>query len=235
MNELDNIRNWLNSTRDFDAGFALYVAYINHAGQRDVLARTRNQQRLFEALRDRYFTLKDKAAPAQEKQPPPAAADQPATPAELNLLDNEWHDLKNELEVLHTKMVTIGDKPLLSESDKKQRAEFCEMMLPIEARLAELATAYTFLKQYGSLPVQFSVAKKKPVKPLPETLSDANRILLLKNSINPNISKLKKKIAQGKAALPTLSGKQFDKQQTQLATWEQQLIDLEQQKQTLSA
>lgn len=260
MTEKEELRAWLNSDRDFDRGLMLHIAYFNDTATRALLQRTRDAQRLFKMLLQRFKELPDDvtitnqpAAPevtkevkAPVKPNMPAPTGKTAAVAEgLKVhapkqtlwpeLLQQWESLKLEQENWHAKLRVYHDKPTMTEADQKQCAELSRLLIEKDHELKELANAMQHFKLYGKLPEEYSLVKpQKPVK-VPVNLTEAEKVLYLKNSVNPNISKLRKKIREAEAAVNQLTGKQREKKLADIAGWVDKLTSLEAEKKQLEA
>ena len=238
--EIEEIRDWLNGQRDINAGLMIYRAYIGNDANAAFIERQQDSGRLFEALRKRFFVLKDGETPTEQSEPvkEKPKVSQPIielatkTAAKVPVdLDNAWRTAKTEQEALHLQLRTIGEgKNSVTEAQRIKRAELAAKIVDKEKELAELGGAYEYFKEYGTLPESFSIAPK----PAPAPLNDVDTILRLKNIINPTISKLRKSIADGEKEFNTLSSKAKDKKATKIDAWRKKLADLEAEKKQLT-
>lgn len=257
MNELDEICAWLNGERDFDRGMMLYIAYINEPVMRSHLNNSRNAEKLFEIMRKRFSSLKERVIrPSLEGAAKPLSkaggggnvvkeAKQPtktelpagnATDDILEPLKEQWGQLKLEMQTWHTELFLIAEQnPTLNESHRKQRAGLAEKILANESQLQKLSLAFDHARLYGKLPDGFVAEgnKRQLSNLISAQMTDTEKVLLLKNSVNPNISKLKNKIAAKRGELSALIGKDLDKASVKIAAWEIQLAQLESQKNEL--
>jgi hypothetical protein len=238
--EIEEIRDWLNSQRDINAGLMIYRAYIGNDANAAFIERQQDSGRLFEALRKRFFVLKDGEMPTEQSEPTTARLDVthlvPEEKRKFSVLvpvdlDNAWRTAKTEQEALHLQLRTIGEgKTSVTEAQRIKRAELAAKIVEKEKELAELGGAYEYFKEYGQLPESFSIAPKAVAAPL----SDVDTVLRLKNIINPTISKLRKSIADGEKEFNTLSSKAKDKKATKIDAWKKKLADLEAKKKRLT-
>lgn len=227
MTEREEIAAWINSDRDYDKGLILVIAY--HQERRNEFEKLRSAARLFNFLRDRYYELREQepAAAGEEKKAVPA---EPTTehvvPKELL---TEWGIIKTEQERLHAEMCIIGTGRLdLTDAEKKQRSELARMIIERERNIEALASAINYYKLNGKLPEGYTVVeKRKKAVNKYKSLSDSDKILKLKNSILPGISKLKRKIEDTKPLIATATGKELDKLNGKLNKWESQLKELD--------
>jgi len=249
--EIDDIMDWLNGTRDFDAGLMLHLAYLNDRDEYDWIKRQQNKGKLYEALRGRFMQLKAVSKGADREVSKNGSSDfderflkgytekviVQLSDTLMEELKRGWMILKTEQESWHTEMRLIGANSMeLNESERKQRATLADLILRHEKQLYELGAAMNELREKGSLPKGFELYKRvKPVKrkKKPVPLNDSEKILKLKNSILPGISKLKKKIEQKKATLAAMSKQEREKANDKLTDWENQLLELEQEKSAL--
>lgn len=236
---LDELKEWLNGDRDFDRGLMLCIAHLPDKSTIELLKRQRNQGKLFTLLKEEFYRLKEDRDSKVKK--PLKIEFVPETGAKAPLpeeLKEQWRFVKTEQERLHTEMCMIGEgEEILSETQRKQRAELAEMILAREERLQEIGAAMNYYREHGVMPARFSlnpVSKKAKKKKAAVKLNDAEKILRLKNSLNPNISKLKKKIADAKPSIAQLSGKELAKANAKITEWEEQLRDLEIEKENLT-
>ena len=230
MTEREEIAAWINSDRDYDKGLILVIAY--HQDRRNEFEKLRSAARLFNFLRDRYYELREQEpAPAVEEQGPEQVVSvEPATehivPKELLA---EWAVIKTEQERLHTEMCLIGDGRMeLTDNERKQRSELARMIIKRENDIEALASALNYYKLNGKLPEGYTVVeKRKKAVNKYKSLSDSDKILKLKNSILPGISKLKRKIEDTKPLIAAATGKELDKLNGKLNKWESQLKELD--------
>ena len=253
--ELTDLRDWLNSnTRDFDAGLQLYIAYFEDTEMRKFITAHRNAGMLYDAIRNRAIELRDAIAEQGKVTAAPknvnrtinihVDAGQAEAPAvnqmhekPLNLsakgkliarLESEWKQLRAEQGIWHTQMSDIGlddkGKPRehLTKSEMEKRHELALLLIEHEKEIKRIWANLEYVNVNGVLP-----GKEQPA---PAAAANENDFKRLKNSINPNISKLKKKIAEIKPVMATQSGNAWDKSNQRLTDWEQQLSVLEAEK-----
>lgn len=251
--EIDDLLNWLNGSREFDAGLMLYIAYINDPDERALLTRQRDGGRLFEALRSRFLQLKVVSKGDWVEISKNGSSDfdeqflkgyidkvtERLSGTLMEKLKQEWMILKTEQEAWHTEMRLIGEDKLdLSGREQEQRAKLAELILRHEESLYALGEAMNEVRENGKLPNGFSLSKKvavkKPAKKAAVPQTDIQKLLRLKNTVNPGISKLKRKIDEAKAAYSDADAKGKEKLAAMLSKWEQQLMDYEQEKKVLN-
>jgi hypothetical protein len=247
MSPKQEIANWLNQNpRPFNEGLMLHLAYLNDKAENTRIQRSKDNHTLYKRLRDYYYQLKE----AETKSLKPTAGkggvkavaiaktiiesavgiaqsiDQKehALPDDLKLA---WHELKTEQERWHTEMSLIGEgKYELSEDERERRAKIAKLIYDREVQLQEIGTAFNFYKEHGHLPDGFSVERKAPRPRKKKLLTGAEAKLYIKVNLAPNISKLKKKIAEVEALPEADKSKKLQK----LSKWREQLADLVQQK-----
>lgn len=237
MSELEDIKNWLNGPRDFNAGLMLHLAYFNDKPGNELLNQHRNAARLFQLLRDRFYELKE-AVPV----PVTRAVNVALAPGQTEYTVPEeylsrWGELKTEQEMWSTALRLVGDgRMTVTEPERLKRAQLAKMIVAHEERLEALGAAINHIRKFGTAPVGFvldapapKIRKAKPIS----KYTDSEIILRLKNNINPNISKLTKKIADKKLELPGLKGKDLDKANQKLTEWETNLKALYDEKERL--
>jgi len=251
-NELAELRNWLNQDkRDFAAGLQLFIAYIDDKDMRPYLVAHRNEDKLYNIIRDRVLFLKEQITvnaplpqpkiiaevktPHRVAEPVKAAVEEKQiddVPLHKNALivklDKEWKLLRAEQGILHTQMSDIGldntGKPrlALTAEEREVRKLLAEKLVSHDKRIFEIWTDLNYVEIHGVLPV----ADKKRI---PDGIKDVD-FKVLKNQILPGISKQKKKIKELKAAMVSLTGKRFESANSKLTKWEKKLEDLETQK-----
>ena len=229
MTELQDIQAWLNSPRDFDAGFMLYIAYFNDKDTRFVLERHRNAAKLFNIMRERFYELKNANARECKTNTPVIKVNGKELTGDFNLPEEyltRWGELKTEQERWHTEMCLIGEgKTSLTQSQMKQRAQLARMIIAHEDVLYQLGSAINHYREHGAVPEGFKlhqpVPRKKKAKSISK-LTETEKVLKLKNSINPNLSKLKKKIEEKKKLIAGLKGKDLERANKKLTEWEEE-------------
>jgi len=236
MSELNDLRVWLNGSRNFNEGLMLYIAYINDTAERNLIEKHRNEPKLFNALRERFYVLKDKqpSGSAVTIQVKPVAVGKEENHDVPQELLQHWGQLKTEQERLHTEMSLIGENQVeLTASQMEQRAALAKLVVEREEMLHELSSAINFCRLNGKLPDGFKLhkpVKRQPKKKSVSKMTDSEQILRLKNIINPQLSKLKKKLDDKKAELPKLKGNDLVKANKKLSEWEALEKDLLQEK-----
>lgn len=244
MTELEEITAWLNSRpRDFDRGLMLYIAYFDDANTKLILERHRSDSRLFEILRKRYYALKgpDESSSASATKPLVQKIESDRIEVKEHTLPEEmrqrWKELKTEQERWSIQISLIFERKPFGESDRKQCAQLALMVYNHQLELDKLGMAMEHYKEHGALPADFLLKKKPVVKKRAKSISklnDIEKVLKLKNSINPGLSKLKKKIADKKAELSGLEGKAHERAIAKLKEWEEEEEDLLLQKKELT-
>ena len=242
MTELHELRDWLNSDkRNFDTGLHLHRAYFNDVDMRRYLEAHRPEKKLYEIIRDRVIELKEAltapAEPIVEEMPvkskPKAkelASDgRPAQKHELiQNLEKQWKQLRAEQGVWHTQMSDIGldakgnPREAVTKQEQERRAELATLLVEHDKKVKAIWNEIDYIEINGVPPVQ-----NKKQLPVETNESDFKR---LKNSINPGISKLKKKISDKKLEMQDQRGKDWEKSNKSLSAWETQLKELEAEK-----
>lgn len=234
MTEKQEIANWLNkSPRPFNEGLMLHLAYLQDKTGNRLIERTRDEAKLYQLLRARYYQLPNQeshnvATPSPQASPITAPADE--LPQDIK---DGWFQLKTEQERWHAEMSLIGaGKAELTEAQREQRATLALLIYNREEQLEQFGTAINHFKKYGRLPEGFSIERKTTRKKLPK-MKEAEAKLYIKNKLAPNISKLKKKISEAEQAIGNATGKVLLKKQKQIGQWQTQLRELSEQKQKL--
>jgi hypothetical protein len=256
MTAKQEIAKWLNQDpRPFNEGLMLHLAYIQDKTENKRIERTKDAVKLYSSLRQYYYQLRDSNAKEKEvavaqkaianavavrnaiqesfkevagNLQPGASVPKQELPEELQ---RAWFELKTEQERWHTEMSLIGkDKTEVTEPEREQRAKLAMLIYNREKELMELGTAFNYYKEHGRLPDGFAIQRKAPKPKKKPALKGAEAKLYIKTKLAPNISKLKKKIAECEASLPSLSDKEKAQKIKKLAKWQEQLTDLQQQK-----
>lgn len=192
-----DIKDWINGSRDFNAGIMLLVASGANPSIVEPIRKRMNAHALYDILRDLYFELK-KAEPAAAPLSKPVqknGSTETASDSTWEKLKREWHRTAVAQEAAHAEIRVVFKDDVITEAQQQLTAAAANTVMLCHNRLILIGQAMEFYKTTGQLPSDFQFTPL--VKPAPATkklLTDAEKILRLKNQINPRISKLKAKL-----------------------------------------
>ena len=236
-NQFEHVRTWLNGDRNYHRGMMLLMAYSPNKPLMASLKQWENKDLLHTYLMEMYQELKVKVdeEPVAEVKTPVAniefAKDKTETivkpilkKADLKKAEEIGRTIKKlsrDRGMWHAQMCETGldddgqEKIKLSPKEVERRFELAKLVMEATTQRSELYAITDHFAEYGTMP-----AEKKVKVIAATTMTKDEAFKKLKNSVAPNISKLKKKIAGST-------------DNAKIEDWTNQLTLLEQQKREL--
>jgi hypothetical protein len=248
LSEFQGLRGWLNSERSYTRGLILLSVSKCDKNILDSLRMYKNDKLLLDTIMLRYSTLKNiyQAVEVVDEDVPVLPVSQPTIVlepvsstknklvAKKQQLETELKDFFRKRGVWHTKLAEFAyhkdntPKTVLTDDEKKNAFYICEDLIELQKNIEKNFVLLDHYALYGHFP---ETAYKRVIKP--KKLDNSEAFLKLKNSIAPRHSKHKKKIAEAKAVLDTLSPKIKTKTLKKLAKWEEEFEFLNEEKKRL--
>jgi len=237
-NQLEEVRIWLNGKRNYHRGMMLLMAYSPNKPLVASLKQWDNPALLERYLLEMYHELVEKESHVTSHEPQMAVTPplergsgdlkiEKPTPkkADLRKLDEIDRLRKKHYRdrgMWHAQMCDIGcdedghEKPKMTAREMERRCELAKLIIEATDKISELWTITDHFEKYGTMP-----AEKETEVTAPTTMTKDEAFKRLKNSVAPNISKLKGKIAK------STDQKMIDKWTVQLTALESEKRELE--------
>lgn len=229
--ELSDIRHWLNSDRNYDRGFILFMAYSRDKSMVESLKRYPNKFMLEKLILSRYEELKAEPVAITVSSISEIVINVPGT-TKASEPNKKYLQIKRDLAdhfktrgLWHTQLNDIAynldgtEKHNLSDAEQAKAFEYLKLLSELQDKIEIAFNHLSYYELHGKFPE--TAYKKRTKKEQP--ITNATAILKLKNSVNPGISKLKKKIEKAKAELELISTKDKPRIMKYMAKWSNEL------------
>lgn len=214
---IDEVRRWLNSGHNYDAGVQLYLKYGQQDSNKTILKKQRNASSkilLFDLLKQLYKDLLQPQEKPIGKQPPitPTPAGERKGAAEVivppqqndayKALDAEWRPLYFEANMLFSRLDLM--------TNEVEREQACLNILNLEDKFCDIWKRMDYLVKHGEL------LPDQQALPTTEVINKQRQL----NNLRTYITKAQKK-------LPSLEGDKLIKKQKQIEEWKAEVSKLE--------
>lgn len=239
--EIEDIRDWLNSGREYKTGVQLVRVYLPDCPAIPMFIHGHHPEKLFTLLRERFYELKEaqdvQPENVQEKSHEMPVFQAPTTASGIiESFKNRIIKIRKLQGILHADMVAIGRNQLgkamsLTEKQKELRLKKALELVELDKTANQIMVQMDYFRIHGQLPDQ--PAKKERKQSIIHQLDEAGKIRKLM-SLRSIKSQTAKKIRKQKEILAaSIKGSDTAKARKMLDKWEQKLMAVNQEIQTL--